>query len=262
MLTGSGSSDKIGAIDVLFYLLVFLGSFIIAVSWLTPPEEKFISLIPNISVTQLLTAISFGFLILVVIGSRIKALSSLSISSPNWVTGAALSLPIWVIFGAFLPFRQASASVVTSGAGNFLVDIMGADLFNAVFNGFFFGTIEALILGFSLSILVGVGKTREGVGSKKKVSTIPIVILISGVLALAHATVAVTLAQAGALDFGTVLVHQFFAFIVMSFIFIGLGMAANIASHWVKNLMAFPEPVAIAFAIGFFILMFIICIYV
>src|SRR3972149_5626182 len=119
---GRASGAKVNAFDILFYLVFFLASFVIAVSWRGVPDV----------VSGLMTGISFGILILAILAVKLDFLQGLKVVTPTWLIGS-VTLLLWVVFNAVLPFGQASAASAAASSVNVLVQILGPEWFNFIF---------------------------------------------------------------------------------------------------------------------------------
>lgn len=244
--TGGG---RVNAFDVIFYLLLALGSLVITASFNT--------VVLNINIAGVFTSISFLFLLGSILAfTGVPFFQGLKVVSPAWILAAPIAFGIWTVFNAFLPFKSASAPIGVTEAGNVLVDLLGKDAFLSVFNAHFIGTVESLIFGLAINALVLIGTQNNGRMTRgKQIDGLPILVFLAGIMALAHAAVAFSFAGSGVLDFQTVIIHQFFAFFVMGIFHIVGGFGANISAHWVKNLLAYPSPFGWLFAILVWVVM-------
>lgn len=225
----------LNALDLLFYVVFFLVSFTLAVTF--SPESS------EANLANLLTAISFGVVVLAFFASATGTFQGLKVITPWWALAAIPSFILWTIFNWAI-FSGGSAGSVLVGennAGNVFAQFLGVELFTTGFNAFFLGIGETIILAVGLSAFGSIGTSG---GMNKSVNALPIIVILAAFLALGHTLIATALAEAGTVVFASVLFHQFFAFMVMGIFYVIGGFAAAASAHTVKNLIAFPHPVA------------------
>ncbi|MFW9872649.1 MAG: hypothetical protein ACFFG0_06060 [Candidatus Thorarchaeota archaeon] len=234
-------------VDVLIVLFMSIFTYFVAQAWDNPLAPHFVS-------------IGFALIPIYLIAMFTGYFKILKLTRPTWTVSAIISIPIWPVISRL----SSSLSEQQFAENNPLVRLFGVSFFNNAIQSFIVPFYETIILvGLIIGIILifrnqNFDKSKSIIGGlrREKRSIIPILLIFLGAVGgLFHYVIAFTLSDQQQIAFNTFMAHQFISFYIFALFSLIFGLSGGIASHIIKNLLAFgTAPIILGFFILFIIL--------